>query len=67
MAKGLRDINSSKGRSTGHMERTNMNVHNHIESLRKADVEDQVKKIDQKVEDGKISREIGKILKKNIR
>ena len=59
----LRNVDSNKGRSTGHMERTNMNVHNHIESLRKADIEEQTKKIDQKIQEGTISKEIGKFLK----
>ena len=62
----LRNVDSNKGRSTGHMERTNMNVYNHVESLRKEDMENQTKKIDQKIQEGKISKEIGKFLKKNI-
>ena len=62
----LRNVDSNKGRSTGHMERTNMNVYNHVESLRKEDMENQTKKIDHKIQEGKISKEIGKFLKKNI-
>ena len=48
----LRNVDSNKGRSTGHMERTNMNVYNHVESLRKEDMENQTKKIDQKIQEG---------------
>ena len=62
----LRNIDSNKGRSTGHMEKTNMNVYNHVESLRKEDIENQTKKIDQKIQEGTISKEIGKFLKKNV-
>ena len=69
----LRDIGNEDcgcgpaGRDTGHMERTNINVYNHIESLRQADMENQIKKIDQRVNSGQISNKVGKYLKKNLK
>tara|TARA_R110002020_G_scaffold162584_2_gene348337 strand:- start:394 stop:603 length:210 start_codon:yes stop_codon:yes gene_type:complete len=63
----LRNIDSNKGRSTGHMEKTNMNVYNHIESMRSESMEHQTKVIDQKVQEGKISKEVGSMLKKDVR
>tara|TARA_R110002020_G_scaffold191290_1_gene391115 strand:- start:132 stop:344 length:213 start_codon:yes stop_codon:yes gene_type:complete len=62
----LRNINSSIGRKTGHMERTNMNVYNHVQSLRHDDMENQIKKINQMVADGDVSKETGKFLKKQV-
>ena len=63
----LRNVDSNAGRSTGHMEKTNMNVYNHIESMRSASMEHQTKVIEQKVQEGKISKEVGSILKKDVR
>ena len=69
----LRDIGNEDcgcgpaGRDTGHMERTNINVYNHIESLRQADMENQIKKIDQRVNSGQIPNKVGRYLKKNLR
>lgn len=64
----LRDTGSfNKGRSTGHMERTNMNVYNHVQSLHHADMENQIKKINQMVADGDVSKETGDFLKKQVK
>ena len=69
----LRDIGNEDcgcgpaGRHTDHMIDTNLNVYNHIESLRKADMENKIKKIDQQVSTGRMSKKIGRYLKKNLK
>ena len=63
----LRNVDSNKGRSTGHMERTNMNVYNHVQSLHHADMENKIKKINQMVADGDVSKETGDFLKKQVK
>ena len=62
----LRDVNSNKGRSTGHTEKTMSKMQEHIGGIHTAYVKNKFAQINQKVKEGYISKETGSWLKKSI-
>jgi hypothetical protein len=60
------DIDSNKGRSTGHTERINANIERYTGQMESERIDNEMKKINAKIEGGYISKEVGGWLKKNI-
>lgn len=62
----LRNVDLNKGRTAG-VEQRLENIQNHINNVHGEYIETQTKKINQQVESGRISKDMGDYLKSNIK
>jgi hypothetical protein len=60
------DIDLNKGRSSGNSERVRSNIERYTSQMESERIDNEMKKINAKIEGGDVSKEVGGWLKKNI-
>lgn len=60
------DIDLNKGRSSGNSERVRSNIERYTSQMESERIDNEMKKINAKIEGGYVSKEVGGWLKKNI-